>query len=460
MKSLTKTLSNKWVLPGVISIFIFSACQKEVNQKQPQQEIATVANPNSEHGHLKQTNTYSSEVVIKWMDMQLELLRTTLPAAGQGSSRHIAYSGIALYESVVAGMPAYQSIAGQLNGSTDMPVTSPGFAYHWPACANAALAFMNRHFYPTASAAKKTSLDSLENALNNLYKTETNHETFQRSVEFGKAVAQLVFDWSTTDGSANVNPPYVLPTGPGLWVPVPPAFGAPVVPYFGNNRLFVQGSLDGSEPPLPLAYSTDPNSAYYKQVKEVYDVSQTLTPEQAAIGLYWRDNPGYFGPGHFMSVTKQILQQINPSLDVAAIAYAKTGIAVADAMIGSLKSKYQYFTERPITYIRNVLGHAAWNSLFNTPAQPEYPSAHANSAGAAGETLNGLFGANLSYTDHSYDYLGMAPHVYNSIQDLYTEMINARIYAGIHIRYACEEGIKQGRKIAHNIDSKLKFLKE
>ena len=462
MKTFIKSSAFGWMLTTkfLFTLLFFSSCQKEINHPPQQQEIATAANSNSEHGHLQQTKTFSSEVVIKWMDMQLELLRTTVPAAGQQSARHIAYSGVALYESVQPGMPAYQSIASQLNGLPAMPASSPGLAYHWPACANAALAFMNRNFYPTASAAKKASIDSLENALNAAYQTEVNAETFQRSVDFGKAVAQLIFDWSKTDGSANVNPPYVSPVGQGLWVPVPPAFGSAVAPYFGNLRLFVAGSLDGSEPPPPVAYSTDPGSDYYQKVKEVYDVSQTLTPDQIASGLFWRDNPGYFGPGHFLSITKQVLQKAGAALDAAAIAYAKVGIALVDGLIGSLKSKYQYTTERPITYIRGVLGHAPWNSLFNTPAQPEYPSAHANSAGAVGEILSGLYGANFQYTDHTYDYLGMAPHTYNSFQDLYTEMINARVYAGIHLRYACEIGIEQGRKIAQNIDSKLKFLKE
>jgi hypothetical protein len=36
----------------------------------------------------------------------------------------------------------------------------------------------------------------------------------------------------------------------------------------------------------------------------------------------------------------------------------------------------------------------------------------------------------------------------------------SRVYAGIHTRYACEAGRMQGQKIAQNINSKLKFLKE
>ena len=44
MKSLTKSSSNKWMLLAGISIFIFSACQKEITQKEEQQEISSIAN--------------------------------------------------------------------------------------------------------------------------------------------------------------------------------------------------------------------------------------------------------------------------------------------------------------------------------------------------------------------------------------------------------------------------------
>ena len=95
-----------------------------------------------------QTNRYSSEVALRWIDMQLELIRTSSPfIGGLPPSRPFAYTGIALYESVVNGMPAYQTLSGQLTEMPDMPETVPGFAYHWPACANAALAVMNRSFF-------------------------------------------------------------------------------------------------------------------------------------------------------------------------------------------------------------------------------------------------------------------------------------------------------------------------
>ncbi len=74
--------------------------------------------------------------------------------------------------------------------------------------------------------------------------------------------------------------------------------------------------------------------------------------------------------------------------------------------------------------------------------------------------MTSLFGANYHFTIHTYDYLGMAPRTYNSFNEMAEDISRARVYAGIEYTYSCVEGKKQGEKIAQNIISKLKFLKE
>ena len=239
-----KSLSFAAVL--CVSALLVS-CHKEIDPKENQGEIASASKYNREHGHLKQTKIFLRCSVIKWMDMQLRLMQTSSPfIGGLPAFRPIAYSGIALYESVVPGMPAYQTLSGQLTDMPAMPQTLPGFAYHWPTSANAVLADMNRKLFPNTSTANKNSIDSLENALNSEYQVDVNAATFQRSVQFGKAIAQLVFDWSVADGANHANDPYTAPVGPGLWVPTPPANLAAFGPYWKNNRLMVSGSLNGS----------------------------------------------------------------------------------------------------------------------------------------------------------------------------------------------------------------------
>src|SRR6187399_2344773 len=160
-------------ISSVLLMMLFS-CQKNVEKQSAQEEIASAANLNKDHGHLQQTKTFSADVVIRWLNMQLDMLRVPLaPGTGsQGADRALAYCGIATYEAVVPGMPAFQTLTNQLNGFPEMPSTEPGKAYHWAASANAALAEMNRQLFPTTAAANKTSIDNLENNLNAVYAGE------------------------------------------------------------------------------------------------------------------------------------------------------------------------------------------------------------------------------------------------------------------------------------------------
>ena len=431
----------------LITFFIFSSCRKDKDQGQD---------------HSPQTKTFKAEVAQKWMDMQLRMLRlpTSTNPYGRHGHRYFAYCGIALYESVVPGMPAYQSLSGQLTDMPAMPTIEPGKAYHWPTCANAALAYMNKHFYTSSntSAAYLASMDSLENALNTTYQSEVNAETFQRSKDFGTRVAERIFTWSTTDGSLVVYPAYV-PAAPPLWSPTPPNPPGVAEPYWGKNRLFVQGSTTGTESLLPPQYSTDPNSAYYAMVKEVYDVSQTLTPAQIATALYFRDNPGFQSGTAYLSVFGQVMNIQNPQLDFYAEAQAKAGIALAESMINCWKIKYEVLLDRPIRYIREVLGHPAWSPVFTTPGHPDFPSGHSQNGGAFAAVLTSLLGNNYQFTLHTYDNLGMAPRTYNSFNEMAEDVGKSRVYAGIHYTYSCVEGKKQGEKIAQNILNILKFKK-
>ena len=441
----------------VLSGLLLASCQKETQQNNLAQQ--TSSDPQiAHHGHLKQTNTFSSEVVLKWIDLNRRLLLTTSRTApGVRVNREFGYTGIALYEAVVPGMPAYQSLSSQLNAMPGMPSTLPGFSYDWSVSANAALAAMNRFFFPSTSSANKAAMDSLEQALNN--ELMTNPEEFQRSAQFGKDVAQRVIDWSNTDGADHAFDAYTAPVGAGLWIPTPPAFPIAAAPYWGNNRTLVTGSISGAMPPPPLPYSDDPSSDFFKMEKEVYDASQSLTAEQTAIGLFWLD-AGIGAGGHWLAILEQAIMSTNAALDVAALAYAKAGIYINDATISSFRTKYTYNVERPITYIRNVMGHSSWNALFATPGHPDYSSAHTVQSTAIADALTSVFGANFKFTDHQFDNAGMSSRTYNSFDDVVNEVAKARVYAGIHTRMACDAGLIEGKKVAQNIDSKLKFLKE
>ena len=459
MKPHSYFLNAKLLFSLIISIIIVTGCRKEIHPPLQQEEFATAANINI-HGHLKQTKTYTSEVAQKWLELQLRILRIAgANPYGLNGNRYFAYSGVALYESVVPGMPAYQSLFGQLTDMPQMPSTEPGKVYHWPTCANAVLAFLTKNFYTLASAAHKTAMDSLENALRAEYQQQTDAATFQRSENFGKQVAQLIFDWSKNDGASAVYPPYVPTSDPTLWSPTPPNPTTVSSPYWGYNRLFVQGSTNNTASPPPPSYSTDPNSDYFKMVKEVYDISQTLTPEQIATAQYFRDNPGFQAGTHYQYIFNQVMNAESSQLDLYAIAQVKTGIAMAEAQINCWKIKYDALVDRPTKYIRNVMGHSTWTSLLAMPNHPDFPSGHSQTGAAFATAMTNLFGDNYSITLHTYDNLGMSPRPYSSFNEMALDIGRSRVYAGIHYTYSCVEGNKQGSKIAQNILNSLKFEK-
>lgn len=446
------------------------ACKKEnVSNLSETEQLSEDKKKDKDHGHLKQTKTFSSDVVKRWLAVQTGMLyRPSGNPFGFNPSRYMAYCGVALYESVVKGMPDYQSLQGQLTDMPAMPSTERGRSYHWPTSANAALATLTRKFYSLVPAAyNATAVDNLENELNALYLAEVGASTHQRSLEYGKEIANRIFTWAQTDNAAWPTVPYTLPAYyPGMWQP---ETGAPVNPYWGYNRLMVPGSLNNVASP-PLAYSTNPSSQYYKNMYEVYAVSQNLTREQKRIAKYYNDsNPGYPAGSHYISVFKQLIEQLKPSLDVAALAYAKTGITLFDASTGSFKVKYTHLAERPFQFIRATIvpgAIPAWQPYLATPGFPDFASNHAIFSTSVAYALTSVFGKHVKFNNASYEGLmvdlgngleNLGTRRYNSFDEMAAEISISRLYGGIHYRYSCEEGQKQGRKTAENIDRKLKF---
>ena len=440
-----------------ISLLIIS-CQKETQApSNTNEEFATAAN-NGNRGHLKQTKTFSSEVAIKWMTMQVRQMRNYPGTVGNVAySRHYAYSGIALYEAVVAGMPAYQSIASQLNGLSGLPTTSPGYAYHWAASANAALAYVNKKFFPNASAANIAAMDSLEAALNLQYSSEADAAVVNRSVTFGKAVAQKVVEWSEADGYQHINDPYSPPySGGQYWTP-PAPLPVHTLPYLGNLRRMVNGSGDGAGV-SPPDYAALPSMTI-----EVINAKPAVGSNEYNTVFWWRDFPGTSSPGHYVNILKQVLQKEQPSLDVAAIAYALGGITVVDISISTWQAKFQYLLSRPFNYDDVIV--QPFTSWITAP-HPEYPAAHASLSAANAEAMTTVFGDNYAFTDSTFyglvtpQGITLQPRSYSSFRQAGEEAGWSRLYGGIHYRQSIEVGFWQGKKVAQNINKNLKFLKD
>ena len=456
---------------GVLLLLLitFASCQKPTQDLNPVEETAGVSRRSQEaNGHLKQTKTFSSEVAIKWMDMQVQQMRN-YPANTIGNvafARQYAYSGITLYEAVVPGMPAYQTLASQLNGLSDLPKTAPGLAYHWAASANAALAYINKKMFPLANTENKAAMDALEASLLTKYSSEADAATIERSVEFGKGVAHKIFAWSETDGYQHLYDPYTPPvdkTGGIYWTP-PSPMPVHTVQYFGNIRRLVPGSGEGADPGPP-DYAALP-----AMTADVIASKPAVGTANYSIAFWWRDFPGTSTPGHYVSILRQVLQKGQSGLDKAALAYALGGITVVDIAISTWQAKFKYLLARPFNY-DDVMG-TPFTALLGAP-HPEYPAAHAAVSIANAEAMTHIFGDNYAFTDSTFNGLfiqtagapagtgiTLSPRSYNSFLQAGEEAGWSRLYAGIHYRKSIEVGFWQGKKVANTIINKLNFLKE
>jgi hypothetical protein len=446
----------KYTFKSTINLFLMLSCfALLVNCKKEDK--------GHENGHGTLTKSYPADVLKEWIKLDLQLLRSNDAKLNNFvMMHHWAYSSIALYEAIVPGMPSWQSLSWQLSEMPAMPGAEPGKAYHWPTCANAALATMTRSFYlDSITQGGKDSITLLEETLNTIFKTEAGTIIFERSKAFGKEIATRIFKWALTDGYIAARPAYVLPLGDGQWQKTPPGFLSPQRPYWRLNRPLMPGSVEASHLPPPPVYSGDVKSPFYAYAKEVYDLRNNLTIDEQEQVRFWRDVPGG-GHAHWLSIFLQVLNKEGnrAMLDKAAVVFVKMGITQSDARISCWNAKYEYNLLRPVTYINTFIDpEKDWSSLITTPNHPEYPSAHSSFSAPAATVLTQEFGNNYSFTDHTYDFLSLPARKYTSFQHAATEAGNSRVLGGLHFRFSITAGDQLGTSITNHMSQHIRFKK-
>jgi hypothetical protein len=402
---------------------------------------------------VQSTAEFDAATATAWFDLAYSLARDE-KLAPPLAARLFGYAGVALYEAVAPGIPGAASLAGQLNELALLPQPDPQAAYHWPAVANAALGTLMRTLLASGSGETQRAIQDLERQLQAKFAATVAPDVLQRSTAQGQLVGLAIFDWAQADGYAYLNNcAYTAPSGPGLWEATPPGYAAPLEPCWGQMRPFVlRERSDECQPAEAPVYSEDVASLFFLEALEVYQTVQHLTPPQQAIARYWSDDAGQTGtpPGHMVSILTQIARDQGLALDVAAEAYARLGVALADSFISCWQTKFATHVPRPVTYI-NKLIDPAWISPIATPPFPEYTSGHSVQSGAAAAVLAALFGGDFAFTDHTHDVLGYAPRSFESFAAMADEAAISRLYGGIHYRSAIEVGLTQGACIGARV---------
>jgi hypothetical protein len=90
--------------------------------------------------------------------------------------------------------------------------------------------------------------------------------------------------------------------------------------------------------------------------------------------------------------------------------------------------------------------------LLNTPNHPEYPAAHGCVTGALGEVLAKVLkskniNVDIQGATNGGTTLAASRH-FSTVNDLDTEIVNARVWIGFHYRHSAQDGVTLGQKVA------------
>lgn len=380
------------------------------------------------------------------------------------ASRIFAYPNIAAYEIIAQNNPDFASLAGQLNDLQAIPKIDSLSGV------NLELSALIAHM--DLSKQLIFSEDKLEVLEDSLYAawSATNKEEFEVSKAYALRVADHIKGWMGKDNYSQTRtmPKFMVDTDDtSRWQPTPPAYMAGIEPHWNKIRPFYLDSAAQFKPVPPPPFSMEKDSDFYKELMEVYDISNEITAngddsEEVQIAKFWDCNPyvsvtrGHLmfatkkiTPGaHWIGITKIASRKTNSTFDETVYAYTRTSLAIADAFISCWDEKYRSNLIRPETLI-NAYIDDSWQPILQTPPFPEYTSGHSVVSGAAGVVLTDIFGDNFAFDDDTEVPYGLPVRSFTSFNQAADEAAISRMYGGIHYRAAVEVGVEQGRKVGH-----------
>ena len=386
------------------------------------------------------------------------------------ASRIYAYPNVAAYEIMALQNEEYQSLAGQVRELTPIPQPEATEPVNYQLAAVIAHMDMSRRLIFS-----EDRMIAFQDSLYNLWEGQSKKE-FTASKKYGLQVAEHISEWMNGDNynQTRTMPKFTVDIGdPSRWQPTPPAYMDGIEPHWNKIRPFVIDSASQFRPTPPPPFSMEEGSEFYKEVKEVYDISNEITAkgddsEEIEIAQFWDCNP-YVSVtrGHLMFATKKITpgahwigivkiasRKSESDFDKTLYAYTKTSIAIADAFISCWDEKYFSNLIRPETLINEHFDDS-WEPVLQTPPFPEYTSGHSVVSGAAATALTDIYGDNFAFDDDTELPYGLPIRSFNSFNEAADEAAISRMYGGIHYRAAVEVGVKQGRDLGKLVVDRL-----
>ncbi|HEX8849404.1 MAG TPA: vanadium-dependent haloperoxidase [Gemmatimonadaceae bacterium] len=243
----------------------------------------------------------------------------------------------------------------------------------------------------------------------------------------GARAARRVLERAASDGSADQWTD-AIPVGPGIWFSA--ANATPLRPRWGQVRPWLLRSGDELRPPPPPAWKS---AEYLAALAEVRRISDSRTPEQLRVALYWADGSGTVTPpGHWNAIAADLIARHHLDEEKSTRTLALLNMALMDAGIACWDAKYHYWLIRPSQADPAIV------TAVPLPNFPSYVSGHATFSGAAAQLLAAAF-----------------PEERDELRAMAVEAAMSRLYGGIHYRFDNDAGLALGRRIGARAAARL-----
>jgi hypothetical protein len=308
----------------------------------------------------------------------------------------------------------------------------------------------------------RTSIDALPDDANTA-----------RGIAVGEAAAADIVALRANDGRNGPSPAglgaLTDPVLPGVWTWAPaPSLQIAQTPWMATMQPFMLESTSQFRAPPPPALDSSTYTADLNETKAYGSKTSTVrTPDETAIAYFWNANA---------------INQLNQTLDNVAVQHgmdlldtvrllAAGNMVSTDAGMACFDSKYTYRFWRPVTAIRNAdldgnpatTADPSWTPLVTTPNHPEYPSQHGCITSALARVLADAVGtSDIDATIPGATGGGTTlttSQTFASVDDLLSQLVNARVWIGFHYRNSVVTGENLGSAVA-NWELQRYFLRD
>jgi hypothetical protein len=242
-------------------------------------------------------------------------------------------------------------------------------------------------------------------------------------------------------------------TLPGAWRLVPPATVTDPGAWLKDVTPFVLRDSDRFRGRAPHRLGSRAYAIDFNEVKAIGRATDsTRTPDQTAAAQYWGTTNA---TATMASIIRSVASGQGGTLADHARLFARAYTNAADALIVTWRDKARYSFWRPFTAIRGAASDGnnstvvdpTWTALISAPPYPEHPGGLSAFGSAVADTMQHFYGRDEA--TFSGTTPGGVTRQFTSFSQLRDDIVEARIWSGIHFRFADEEGAKIGRKVAH-----------